>query len=519
MVKPTESTTATLTERCGGRLCFTTSFDRAYIAGARGLVRSIRRLYAPGEAAIVMFAEEFLYGLKEFCDANSAELHYSHQIPQWALPLIYKHEEYRNDTKHYYHPDFKPNPEFPCDMTRSSVGFDRIRHLHPVNVKAHSTGYCLNVRQFEWVVHIDADAFLLGKIDDLLAEMEPDTVFGFDDKPDELNNLEALYGVPKPAGFSPTQYGFNAGVVFYRNGEAVRKLMLDFMHFMESCHHFLYSGCFGDQGVLRALVAKHHILKRIHYELKDATNWNPTWGRADHLRFLPETSEWINELNSKPQRIWHGAGPKKVWTSQYDAESARLAWQSIGGEIVTRRWIEVVGSLIEENCLAMCELIRRYNPSSTKLKILEFGTQYGRTAIAMCCALAEHDVRVHVDTCDIFAPSSDYPVGYPRQKVVLQNVAAFGLSGQIESHHVGMNENLIRRFEGQSFDVVFIDANHQFKQVLADCVISKHLVKKGGLIIGDDWQIPDVRDAARLIFGPDQLSPLGCNMWFTVNSQ
>jgi predicted O-methyltransferase YrrM len=292
--------------------------------------------------------------------------------------------------------------------------------------------------------------------------------------------------------------------------------MLDFMHYIESCHHFLYSGCFADQGVLRALVAKHHLLKRINYELRDATNWNPTWGRADHLRVLPETGEWINEQNGKPQRIWHGAGPRKLWTSQYDSESAKRAWQSVGGEVVTRRWIDVAGSLIAENCLAMCELIRRYNPSSSSLRILEFGTQYGRTAIAMCCVLAEHGVSVHVDTCDIFAPSMDYPVGFPRQRVVLQNIAAFGLTGQIVSHLVEVNENLIRRFEGQLYDVVFIDANHQFKQVLADCVIARHLVKKPGLIIGDDWHLPDVRDASRLVFGPDQLSPLGRNMWYCL---
>jgi predicted O-methyltransferase YrrM len=184
--------------------------------------------------------------------------------------------------------------------------------------------------------------------------------------------------------------------------------------------------------------------------------------------------------------------------------------------VVTRRWIDVAGSLIAENCLAMCELIRRYNPSSSSLRILEFGTQYGRTAIAMCCVLAEHGVSVHVDTCDIFAPSMDYPVGFPRQRVVLQNIAAFGLTGQIVSHLVEVNENLIRRFEGQLYDVVFIDANHQFKQVLADCVIARHLVKKPGLIIGDDWHLPDVRDASRLVFGPDQLSPLGRNMWYCL---
>ena len=70
MLTSAERATVQPTTQCRGRLCFTTSFDRAYVAGVRGLVRSIRRLYAPEEAAIIIFAEEYLSGLKEFCEAK-----------------------------------------------------------------------------------------------------------------------------------------------------------------------------------------------------------------------------------------------------------------------------------------------------------------------------------------------------------------------------------------------------------------------------------------------------------------
>jgi hypothetical protein len=460
--------------------------------------------------------EEYLTGLKEFCDANGAQLHYFHQIAHWALPLIYRHEAYRNDTRHFYHPSFASSPDMPCDVVRSSVGFDTIRHLHPFNVKAYCTGYCVNVKRYEQVVYIDADAFLLWRLDELLNRMGPDTIIAFDDGLEELRHLEPLYGVSRPADFKNTSYAFNAGVVFYRNGEGVHALTLDFMHFIESCHHFAFSGTFADQGVLRALVAKHHLLGRIHFELRDATNWNPTWGRADNLRFVPDTEEWINQWNGQRQYIWHGAGSKKLWTGRYPSEAVNRAWAFIGGEVIASRWSDVTGSLIPANCVAMCDLIGQHHPDATTLRILEIGTQYGRTAIAMCRLLAERGITAHVDTCDIFAPSPDYPVAFARQSIVLQNIAAFGLGTQITSHRVKENENLIRKFEEGSFDVVFIDANHQFKQVLADCVVARRLVKKDGLIIGDDWHLPDVRDACRLAFKPCELLPLGRHMWFVA---
>ena len=485
---------------------------------ARGLVRSIRRLYAPVEAAIVIFAEEYLCGLKEFCDANGVELHYSHQIAQWALPLIYDNKEYRNDKSHYYHPDFIPDPSFPCDVARSSVGFERIRHLHSINVKAYCTAYCLNVRQFEWVVHIDADAFLLGKIDDLLAEMKPNTVIGFDDRADELPNLEGTVWSSEARRLQPHTLWVQRGCDVLPKRRGSKKAYARFHAFHRKLPSLYLLGMLCGSGRAASACREAPHPETHQLRAQGCHELEPDMG-ARRSSAIPRR-DWRMDQRAERQAAADlaRAGLKKLWTSQYELASVKRAWQSVGGEILTRRWIEVAGSLIEENCLVMCELIRRYNPSSTNLRILEFGTQYGRTAIAMCCVLAERGVSVHVNTCDIFAPSSDYPVGFPRQKVVLQNIAAFGLTGQIVSHHVAANENLVRRFEGQLYDVVFIDANHQFKQVLADCVIAQHLVKKGGLIIGDDWQVPDVRDASRLVFGPDQPSLLGRNMWFTVHS-
>ena len=322
-----------------GRLCFVTCLNEGFIAGAKGLVRSIRRFYDAEEAAIIAFAEADYYGLRAFCRAWECELHLFDRIQEWALPLIYSDPAYRNDRSHFYHPEYEPAAGLTVDEARRVLGFDVIRHLDPLHVKSYCTGFALLIRGYEYVVHIDADAFLLWRLDDVLETLEPNTVVGFDDGEEPLANLERLYGVRQPGTFTSRSYAFNAGVIFYRYGEGVRRLLLDFMHYTESCHHFTHSGYIFDQGLLRATVAKHHLLGHIGFTLRDAVNWNPTHARADRLQFVPVTAEWINEANGRRQHVWHGAGQPKLWTGRHPSASVNAAWRFVGGEILTRPFL------------------------------------------------------------------------------------------------------------------------------------------------------------------------------------
>jgi predicted O-methyltransferase YrrM len=204
----------------------------------------------------------------------------------------------------------------------------------------------------------------------------------------------------------------------------------------------------------------------------------------------------------------------KTWTGLHHSDSVNRAWRFVGGELVAPTWRDVRGSLTPENCEAMCELIRQHAGTRDRLDILELGTQYGRTAIAMCALLGQHDVEVRVDTCDTFAPSADFPHNHASPADVQRNVEKLGLTAQIRSHHVSSSENLMKRFAGRSFDVVFVDACHEFRQVVADCVVARSLVRPGGLIVGDDWHLEDVRDGCRAVFGASEPRALGQNMWY-----
>ena len=49
--------------------------------------------------------------------------------------------------------------------------------------------------------------------------------------------------------------------------------------------------------------------------------------------------------------------------------------------------------------------------------------------------------------------------------------------------------------EGRSFDLGFVDGNHRFDRVFLDLYYLGHLVRKGGIIILDDYTWPGIKRA------------------------
>ena len=82
----------------------------------------------------------------------------------------------------------------------------------------------------------------------------------------------AVYFAATSGRLSPADFGFRrvsprlaiggfvtAGVVYYVNGPGIKRLVRDFMFYMDSPYHFNQSGVYRDQGMLRALAAKHDL--------------------------------------------------------------------------------------------------------------------------------------------------------------------------------------------------------------------------------------------------------------------
>ena len=70
----------------------------------------------------------------------------------------------------------------------------------------------------------------------------------------------------------------------------------------------------------------------------------------------------------------------------------------------------------------------------------------------------------------------------------------FGPLSCIHIHRVKA-ANAASRFTDAFFDWVYIDGDHSYKEVKKDIKNYLPLVKPGGLLCGDDWQLPSVQRA------------------------
>jgi predicted O-methyltransferase YrrM len=79
----------------------------------------------------------------------------------------------------------------------------------------------------------------------------------------------------------------------------------------------------------------------------------------------------------------------------------------------------------------------------------------------------------------------------------LQVVDEAGLAGLVE-HHAEESQIALPRFlsEGRRFDLAFVDGNHRFDRVFLDLVYLGRLVRAGGILLLDDYQLPAVARAA-----------------------
>jgi len=132
--------------------------------------------------------------------------------------------------------------------------------------------------------------------------------------------------------------------------------------------------------------------------------------------------------------------------------------------------------------------VRREAAAST----IEVGLGYGISALFICDGLLanRHRNAWHV------ALDPNQSAGF--SDVGLQVVDEAGAAGMLEFHSE-RSEIALPRFlsSGRSFDLAFIDGNHRFEGVFLDLMYLGRLVRGGGVIVLDDYQLPSVKTAVR----------------------
>jgi predicted O-methyltransferase YrrM len=139
------------------------------------------------------------------------------------------------------------------------------------------------------------------------------------------------------------------------------------------------------------------------------------------------------------------------------------------------------------------EAIRKWVIDENATHTIEIGLAFGFSALHICEGLllnANPDPK-HL-TLD---PAQSLPSGYANCGLDILERA--GVKPIVEFH--GEKSQLaLPRFlkEGRQFDLAFVDGNHRFDAVFLDLYYLGHLVRKGGIIILDDYDFPGIKRAA-----------------------
>lgn len=121
---------------------------------------------------------------------------------------------------------------------------------------------------------------------------------------------------------------------------------------------------------------------------------------------------------------------------------------------------------------------------------IEIGLGYGISALSICAGLVANDLGAarHV-VVDPFQTSRFANCG----RQVLEEAGVWHLV----QHHTDRSEIVLPHFlqQERQFDLGFVDGNHRFDSVFVDLFYLARLVRKGGVIILDDYQLPGIRRA------------------------
>jgi predicted O-methyltransferase YrrM len=135
---------------------------------------------------------------------------------------------------------------------------------------------------------------------------------------------------------------------------------------------------------------------------------------------------------------------------------------------------------------ALAALVLREHAGQT----IEVGLGYGISALHICEALAENG-----------AGDASHLAVDPHQatrfaNVGLQLLEDAGLRHMVELHAEESQIALPRLLaDGRRFDLAFVDGNHRFDGVFLDLVYLGRLVRGGGIVFLDDYQLPAVARA------------------------
>lgn len=123
------------------------------------------------------------------------------------------------------------------------------------------------------------------------------------------------------------------------------------------------------------------------------------------------------------------------------------------------------------------------------IKYLEIGTFYGANILSVAESYGLHnDSKLYcIDPWEDYEEYKQYKNEQPNiYNAFLQNIEKSGCKNKIVVNRGYSNKEVIK-FEDEFFDIIYIDGNHEPEYALEDAVLSFRKLKKGGVMIFDDY--------------------------------
>jgi predicted O-methyltransferase YrrM len=154
--------------------------------------------------------------------------------------------------------------------------------------------------------------------------------------------------------------------------------------------------------------------------------------------------------------------------------------------------------------------------NTDNLKIAEIGVFQGRMTALWNVELMNRNIKYEYFAIDHFLGSSEHDPNFDYYNGTLMN-----LSPIIDKINILRNDSVSasKKFDNEFFDIVYIDASHEYEFVKQDILTWLPKVKPGGIICGDDyvrgWD--GVIQAVDEIFG-NQINRVGHQQWWVVKN-
>jgi predicted O-methyltransferase YrrM len=136
------------------------------------------------------------------------------------------------------------------------------------------------------------------------------------------------------------------------------------------------------------------------------------------------------------------------------------------------------------------EALTRWVLREKATRTVEIGLAYGVSALYICEGLIRTgDPRARHAVLDPFQAGRFANCG-------LQVLEEAGVDSLVE-YHEEISQIALPAFlkEGRQFDLGFVDGNHRFDSVFLDLFYLGRLVRRGGVVVLDDYDLPGIRRA------------------------